>query len=146
MNIYITNKQQDLRINKKDIEKVIKALSKCHGALFDELSIHFVSSLKIKELHKILFNDPSITDCITCPIDPPGMKPYCLLGEVFVCPQVAIDYAKEHATDPLKETILYVIHGFLHLLGYDDLSAEDQKIMRQKEKDSLDYLNKEGLC
>lgn len=146
MNIYISNKQQDLNIDKPLIKKVVAALSRFHKAHFDEVSFHFVSASKIKALHKDLFQDPTITDCITCPIDPPNTKPYCMLGEVFVCPQVALTYAKEHNLDPLKELLLYVIHGFLHLIGYDDLSEADQKTMRSKEKESLEYLNKEGLC
>ena len=146
MNIFITNKQQDLKIDKNLIKKVVQALSRCHNVHFDEVCFHFVSANKIKELHNNLFQDPTITDCITCPIDPPGHEPYCLLGEVFVCPQVAITYASEHKIDPLKELLLYVIHGFLHLIGFDDLTEEDQKMMRAKEQESLNYLSKEGLC
>ena len=146
MNIYISNKQQDLSIDKTLIQNVVRALAKLHSIHFDEISYHFVSPAKIKALHKSLFNDPTITDCITCPIDPPNQKPYCMLGEVFVCPQVAIKYANEHHLDPLKELLLYVIHGFLHLIGYDDIAEEDEAVMRANEQKSLDYLHKEGLC
>ena len=122
MNIYISNKQQDLSIDKSLIQNIIKKLSLFHKTSFDEVSFHFVSPNKIKSLHQQLFNNPTVTDCITCPIDPPNQKPYCLLGEVFVCPQVAISYAKEHNLDAFEELILYVVHGFLHLIGYDDMN------------------------
>lgn len=146
MNIYITNKQQDFKIDKKHIQHVVEALCKVHNIAFDEVAFHFVSGNKIKALHKTLFDDPTITDCITCPIDPPGQKPYCMLGEVFVCPEVALDYAKNHNTPPLQELILYVIHGFLHLIGYDDTDEASEKVMRLKETESMDYLKKVGLC
>jgi probable rRNA maturation factor len=146
MNIYISNKQQDLSINKALIQNIIKKLSLFHKTSFDEVSFHFVSPNKIKSLHQQLFNNPTVTDCITCPIDPPNQKPYCLLGEVFVCPQVAISYAKEHNLDANEELILYVIHGFLHLIGYDDMNEKDEKLMRKMERESIEHLKQEKVC
>jgi probable rRNA maturation factor len=146
MNIHICNKQQDLPVDKLFFKKAIKALALFHQVSFDELSIQFVSQAKIKSLHNTLFKDPTPTDCISCPIDPPGQKPYCLLGEIFVCPQVAKSYALEHKLDPLKELLLYVIHGFLHLIGYDDVDDKTEPVMRLKEQQSLKHLHKEGLC
>jgi probable rRNA maturation factor len=146
MNIYISNKQQDLSINKALIKNIIKKLSLFHKTSFDEVSFHFVSPNKIKSLHQQLFNNPTVTDCITCPIDPPNQKPYCLLGEVFVCPQVAISYAKEHNLDANEELILYVIHGFLHLIGYDDMNEKDEKLMRKMERESIEHLKQEKVC
>ena len=146
MQIHITNKQQDLSIDKPYLQKVVVALANGFNVHFDEMSLHFVSEKKIKELHKAFFNDPSSTDCITLPIDPPGQKPYCLLGEVFVCPKVAKAYAASHKLDEAKEVLLYVIHGFLHLIGYDDMEEEDEKIMRQMESSAFEHLIREGLC
>ena len=146
MNIYISNKQQDLSINKALIQNIIKKLSLFHKTSFDEVSFHFVSPNKIKSLHQQLFNNPTVTDCITCPIDPPNQKPYCLLGEVFVCPQVAISYSKEHNLDANEELILYVIHGFLHLIGYDDMNEKDEKLMRKMERESIEHLKQEKVC
>jgi probable rRNA maturation factor len=146
MNIYITNKQQDLSIDKSLIQNIIKKLSLFHKTSFDEVSFHFVSPNKIKSLHQQLFNNPTVTDCITCPIDPPNQKPYCLLGEVFVCPQVAISYAKEHNLDAFEELILYVVHGFLHLIGYDDMNVKDEKLMRKMERESIEHLKQEKVC
>lgn len=146
MNIYITNKQLDFKIDKNLIIKIVESISLFHKISFDEISYHFVSEAKIKQLHKTFFNDPTVTDCITCPIDPPGLKPYCMLGEVYICANVAKNYALENSLSPLQELILYVIHGFLHLIGFDDIDPEDEKLMRQMEKITLDYLKKEGLC
>ncbi len=146
MNIYISNKQQDLSIDKSLIQNIIKKLSLFHKTSFDEVSFHFVSPNKIKSLHQQLFNNPTVTDCITCPIDPPNQKPYCLLGEVFVCPQVAISYAKEHNLDAFEELILYVVHGFLHLIGYDDMNEKDEKLMRKMERESIEHLKQEKVC
>lgn len=105
----------------------------------DDVIIHFVDLARICQLHGEYFDDPSPTDCITFPIDSPG--PDCqVLGEVFVCPHTAITYAKEHSLDPYSECTLYIVHGLLHLLGFDDIDEADQLKMRAMEKQSMTYL------
>ena len=59
--------------------------------------------------------------------------PYSILGEVFICPAIAVEYAEKHQKNPLEETTLYLVHELLHLIGYDDLNPEDRKEMRKAE-------------
>ena len=59
------------------------------------------------------------------------------IGEIIICPQVAQANAKAHQTSTDKEIILYVIHGILHLAGYDDHSPQDILQMRKMEKELL---------
>ncbi len=107
----------------------------------DEVILHFVSKSAIGKIHDTFFSDPSPTDCISFPIDPPRTDPsqekHNILGEVFVCPKVALEYAAENKLDPYLETKLYIIHGILHLLGYDDLDPTSRRKMRQMEKKCL---------
>lgn len=112
---------------------------------WDEVSIHFVTNRKLCQLHEEFFNDPSPTDCISFPIDDAGNSEYRVLGEVFVCPKTAIEYAKKNEKDPYVETTLYVVHGLLHLLGYDDIDPKDRALMRKKERECIEHLRKEGL-
>lgn len=65
---------------------------------------------------------------------------YCHLGEVFVCPEVAIEYAQQRGLDPYLETTLYLVHGILHLIGYDDISPQERKKMRYQEKRCIHHL------
>ncbi|MCP5491789.1 MAG: rRNA maturation RNase YbeY [Chlamydiales bacterium] len=110
----------------------------------DELIIHFVSVDQIKKLHKKHFDDSSSTDCITLPIDDPG--PSCeILGEVFICPDTAIIYAKRHKLDVYEECSLYIVHGILHLLGFDDIESADIAKMRAAEKEIMDHLREKNL-
>jgi len=106
--------------------------------------IHFVDKARISELHKVFFNDPTPTDCISFPIDSPNEKSgaHHTLGEIFICPEVAIEYARPKNKDPYAEITLYLIHGILHLAGYDDLKVEDRKKMRAMEKRCMQYLKK----
>ena len=58
-------------------------------------------------------------------------------GEIIICPSVACANAKAYQTSAEKEIILYVIHGILHLSGFDDHSPQDIIQMRKMEKKLL---------
>ena len=60
--------------------------------------------------------------------------PDYILGEIIISTDTAKYNSRIYKTNPIKELNLYVIHGILHILGYDDLSPEDRKVMRKKEK------------
>lgn len=148
MHIYISNKQKDLSLSRKSISPVFSAASTLEKLYFDEVGIHFIDSKRMCALHEELFQDPSLTDCISCPIDPPRKKngsAYCMLGDIFVCPAVAVAYAEKHDCDPYEELTLYVVHGLLHLMGYDDIEEIDRKEMRQAEEKHLENLSNLGL-
>lgn len=132
LNIY--NFQKALPIQKRFISKVVKELLSFLKVDCKEISIYFTTIEKISELHGQFFNDPTPTDCISFPIDQEH------LGEVFICPAVAIEYGKKHNIDPLQETLLYLIHGILHLIGYDDLDPYPKRIMRRMEKKCMNHI------
>lgn len=132
LNLY--NNQKALPIPKRLISQIVKEILTFLKVDCKEISIYFTTVKTISELHQQFFNDPTPTDCISFPIDQEH------LGEVFVCPSVAIEYAKKHAIDPLQETILYMIHGILHLIGYDDLDPASKRLMRRMEKKCMDHI------
>ena len=139
--IIINNLPKKIKISKNFIRDYIKLILDNEKVITNEVIVNFVSKKAIKDLHKIFFNDPTSTDCISFPIDKPYEKKfYHLLGEVFVCTQEAIEYAKRENADPKKELLLYVTHTILHLIGYDDINKKDISIMRKKEKFYMDKL------
>lgn len=141
MIVTIYNKQKDLSLSLANARLMISFLLKNLHISTDEVIFHFVSKAAIGKMHASFFDDPSPTDCISFPLDPADTSPsdekHRILGEVFVCPQVAIEYAEENNLDPHEETALYMIHGILHLLGYDDLTPSDRRKMRQMEQKCL---------
>jgi len=143
--VTIFDYQKGLKLNKRAITKMVKALLSylnidCYEVIFD-----FVDESEICKLHEEFFDDPSPTDCITFPIDDEKTVENRILGEVFVCTDTAIKYAKEHSLDPYKEVYLYLIHGILHLIGFDDILENDRILMKKKEKQCMDFLKKENL-
>ena len=148
MLVHVNDEQDLLFIQKDSIEKVLTFLVEKEKIDCDEIAVHLINDQKISTLHKHYFDDPTPTDCISFPIDKPGERAdgVCFLGEIFVSTETASSYAKKHALDTYEEVLLYIIHGFLHLIGYNDLEEEDLKKMREKEKFCIDMLKQANIC
>jgi probable rRNA maturation factor len=137
--------QKTLKLNKREITKLVKALLSYLNVECNEIILNFVDKKKISEIHLEFFNDGSPTDCITFPIDDEFVKFNRILGEIFVCPDIAVEYASKHSLDSFEEVFLYIVHGILHLIGYDDIQNEDRIIMKKKEKECMAFLKQMNL-
>lgn len=146
MKIYIKNQQKDLNLSnrKPQLTHIIESVLDYENVRADELSLFFVSDRKMKEIHQEFFHDSSSTDCMSFPIDEPNSSDYCLLGEIFVCPKTAILFSQKRNKNPYTETTLYIVHGLLHLLGYDDIEPKSRKVMRRKERECMKMLESKG--
>lgn len=138
VNICQTQKQYKLQPDRT--KRIVNAFFHFYKLSHDEVFIHFVTKGQIGKIHADYFNDPSPTDCISFPMDTDEEIGYKVLGEVFVCPAVAKEYAKTQNIDFQEEVDLYVVHGLLHLIGFDDLTNRDRKIMRQEETKFMNHL------
>lgn len=145
MNIDIFNEQDSLRLSKVRAKKIIREVLAFKDEICDEVSLHFVDTKTISQLHKDYFDDETTTDCISFPIDASEETGYRVLGELFVCPQTAIDYCEKEGGDPYVETTLYIVHGILHLLGYDDMVPTEKRVMRREEKKIMNHLTKQKI-
>ncbi len=143
LSVTIFDEQNDLKLSHTEIRDVTALVLSHYSVKTDEVILHFVDTPTICKLHDQFFNDPTTTDCITLPIDGPNpISSPSLLGEVFICPKTGIDYDPEH---PHDEVFLYIIHGLLHLIGYDDIQEEDEKIMRKEEVVCLKLLEQQKM-
>lgn len=144
-NLSISNTQKTIAISPHSVDQVVQFFLENNGLQGKEMAVHFVGKQRITSLHTQFFDDPTPTDCITFPCDDPN-SPIChLLGEIFICPQTAQEFVKKHGGNLYEEMTLYLIHGFLHLLGFDDIDPQDQKIMRAEEKKWMSALAKNHL-
>jgi probable rRNA maturation factor len=106
-----------------------------------ELSIVFLTDQALAQLHAQVLADPSTTDVITFEGDPT----LGVAGEICVSVDTAVAYAKTNRRDFSRELLLYVVHGWLHLAGYDDLQPALKRAMRRAEKRALALLAKTNL-
>lgn len=101
-----------------------------------DLSIVFLTNDQIEKLHEAYLDDPTSTDVITFPGDPE----MDFAGEICVCVDVAKERASEFQSTFEDELKLYLIHGWLHLAGYQDDTEENILLMRRAEKIVLEAL------
>lgn len=93
-----------------------------------ELGVRFVDAQMISSLHQQYFDDPSETDIITFPAaEIAEIDDY--LGDIAICYPVAIQHANEHDQDPLSELEFLLLHGMLHIVGWDDQTDHDRQAM-----------------
>jgi probable rRNA maturation factor len=59
-------------------------------------------------------------------------------GEIVISAETARRSARELNTTPRRELDLYLVHGLLHLCGYDDLTPRERRLMRRREAEGLD--------
>ena len=94
-----------------------------------ELSIAFLTDAALAGLHGRFLNDPSPTDVITFAGDPALGQ----AGEICLSVDAACTFARKHRRDFSAELTLYLVHGWLHLAGHDDLEQARKRRMRAAE-------------
>jgi probable rRNA maturation factor len=102
-----------------------------------ELSILLVDEDTMSAYHKKYLDEPGATDVLSFPMDelrPPDddeEPPAGLLGDVVLCPAVTARQAQEHGRSPDTEAEYLLVHGLLHLLGYDHAEPDERAEMFQ---------------
>jgi rRNA maturation RNase YbeY len=97
-----------------------------------ELGLHFVNTAEMTRLNEAFLRHAGPTDVITFDH---AERPAAgrLHGEIFVCVDEAAAQARRFRTIWQAEVLRYVIHGTLHLLGYDDRLARARRKMKREE-------------
>lgn len=145
MDVSVHNSQDDLGLSQDQVVRIVESVLHKEKVFCDAVSICFCDKETICQLHEEFFQDPSLTDCITFPIDSDDEGPFKFLGELFVCPYTACEYVKKKGGDPYRECTLYLVHSLLHLIGYDDIDPKDRAQMRRKERSLMSHLEKNHL-
>lgn len=109
-----------------------------------------MTSQKIRALNKKYLNRTYATDVLafnlTPDIHPKNLSKRDtaspLIGDIFISTDAARQSVKTYGTDLAHELVLYIVHGILHLLGYDDHSPTDTKEMRSAESDLMARLGR----
>jgi probable rRNA maturation factor len=101
-----------------------------------ELSLAFLTDAALARIHDDFLDDPSTTDVITFE----GNAALESAGEICVSADTAATFAATHDRDFSDELTLYVVHGWLHLAGYDDLKPAKKRRMRAAESRAMDLL------
>ena len=139
MAIFIHNKHSEIQIDNLDIKKKVDAIMANLNCLDKEISILLMGDDDIRQLNKEFRDYDKPTDVLSFPQnsdeDPP-IPGEMILGDIAISLDKAKIQAKEHGLKLKEELILLLIHGILHLLGYDhEISEHEEKKMRNKTRE-----------
>lgn len=141
MAITVVNLQKILAINPSQIKKLTKQILEIRNSTAGDISLVFVDKRKIKQLNKKFLGKANLTDVLSFENSPNNVSKRIICGDIVISTDAAIQNARIFKTSAYFEIRLYLAHGLLHLLGYDDNNQKNIKIMRQKEKQILDFLD-----
>jgi probable rRNA maturation factor len=116
------------------MRRVVQTILRDAGIADGRIGVAVVDDATIAKLHNEYLNDPEPTDVLSFALD---RSPGYLEGEVIVSADTAIAAAPRFKNSAANELLLYVIHGTLHLVGYDDATPKKRATMRRQEKNYL---------
>jgi probable rRNA maturation factor len=136
------NSAKKILLNKTSFHKLISQLKKVLKFEIESLNINIVDTEYILELNKKYLNHKYTTDIITFNYskDISGLD-----GEIFISLHDANTNAKKYRVNLDSEILRLVIHGILHLIGYDDMSADKKRVMKRKENKLVEFLKPQKL-
>lgn len=134
--IVVKNLNKKFRINEKFIKKtagdILRIIHKQKG-----LEIVFLGDKEIKPINRKYKRRNAPTDVLSFELGE--------LGEIIISSDTALKNSEIFHTSFEKEIVLYVIHGILHLFGYDDGTVREKKRMSKKEDVILEALCQENF-
>ena len=138
------NNESEIPVDETALQRLVGyALDQLHVHQDAELAIVLVDEAAMEQLHVQWMDEPGPTDVLSFPMDElrPGsdenITPAGLLGDIVLCPQVAVAQAETAGHSPLDEMLLLTTHGLLHLLGFDHAEPEEEKEMFGIQRDIL---------
>ncbi|HWJ80520.1 MAG TPA: rRNA maturation RNase YbeY [Niallia sp.] len=150
MNLEIDFIDETEKVESDDISKINELLNfaaskqKLEGEI--ELSVTFVDNNRIQEINNEYRDKNQPTDVISFAMEELGEGEIPLkgsnlprmLGDIIISIDRAKEQAVEYGHSYIRELGFLSVHGFLHLLGYDHMTKEEEEIMFSLQKDILD--------
>jgi len=131
LNVYV---HKNFDVDKKLIHSLVKELSKELQFNIKGIQINFISSSEIMEINNKYLNHNYSTDIITFDYSESKKK---LESEIYISYEDAFSNSKKYGVTFMDEIMRLVIHGFLHLLGYNDRSHKEKSVMKRLENKLL---------
>ena len=147
--IAIADRQTAVAVPKVWLRKVVTGTLTAEQVESAEISIALVDDAEIHEINRDFLGHDYPTDVISFLLDSDGPTGKqvprgagrTIGGEIVLSTETAIREAQRFGWTAREECGLYVVHGLLHLCGYDDLLPGEKRIMRRREQDVLALFN-----
>ena len=137
--IEISNEGTAHQTNEPQLRKAVRAILKDAAIRSAEISIAVISDAEMHRLNRKYLDHDYPTDVLSFALEREADH---LEGEIIVSADYAAREAVQYGWSADDELLLYVIHGALHLVGYDDLTPAAKQQIRERERH---YLAQFGL-
>lgn len=137
--IEITNHQTAHPVDEGLMQRAVEAVLVGEGIAEAEISVAVVDDAAIHLLNRRHLDHDYATDVLSFILERDQQR---LEGEVVVSADTAAAQAEAFGWSAADELLLYVVHGVLHLVGYDDYSESDRQVMRSREQKYLAALGR----
>jgi len=133
------------------LRRIARHVLVAEGAGPTELGVVISDDATVRELNRRYLGVDEPTDVLSFGLGEKGDAPFVLppgeaapLGEVIISYPTAVRQAEEQEHSVEAEVAHLLVHGVLHLLGYDHLEAEDERVMCRREEEILADMDLEG--
>lgn len=128
--ITIANRQRKLPVDRRRMRRVVERIVRDAEITAAQISVAIVDDPTIAKLHQQFLGDPDPTDVLSFLLE---QSPGVLEGEVVASAETAQSCAPHYGCTAADELLRYVIHGTLHLVGYDDTTLRERAAMKKRE-------------
>lgn len=135
--VHVTWRTRHRLLDDAAVARAVRAALAHGGRARAEVAVVFVTDRALARLHGEWLGDPAPTDVITFELGEDGGGP---AGELYVSAECARRVAAARGVAPARELALYVVHGALHLCGFDDRTPRKRSRMRAAESEVLAQL------
>ena len=125
-----------MRVERKKITALVDFIARTEGVVLEDVDVTVVDSREISGLNRRYLGRKGVTDVISFDLsDDPACGISC---QIVVCAEVATRQAARFGHGAGRELLLYVIHGLLHLMGYDDQTEKASEKMQARGEQLLE--------
>ena len=137
MSVFFHKENVSFSINEELVVKWLDESVRPLGFVIGELSFIFCSDEYLKEINVKYLNHDFFTDVITFDYS----KEKLLFGDVYVSTDRVKENAKTYSSSFNKELFRVIIHGVLHLCGFNDKTKKEKTLIRSKENEALSTID-----
>ncbi|WP_152054074.1 rRNA maturation RNase YbeY [Tautonia marina] len=138
LEIDLSDTQRHLRLDPDRVRSLARRTLELEGVDQGCLSIAVVDNQTIHEVNRRHLDHDWPTDVVSFLLSEPETPEFS--GDLVISAEMAVSVASQCGLDPNAEFALYLVHGLLHLCGYDDLSEQERIRMRRREDEILEVL------
>ena len=134
----ICSTQHTLRVPRRKIAELVAFVARSEAVRLLDVDVAVVGAAEMARLNAQYLSHAGATDVLSFDLSDSSDGGAGLSAQIIVCADLAAAEAEKRNCSPRSELLLYVVHGLLHLMGYDDTTAPAAEKMRARQAELLE--------